>query len=65
MNNKRIVKKWFIELKKWYWKKNGFQEISNDFIKNDFELTISIYLFTKQEVSIYFQLIIWFNFICI
>ena len=39
-------------------KKNGFQEISNDFIKNDFELTISIYLFTKQEVSIYFQLMI-------
>ena len=55
--------KWFIELKKI--KKNSFQEISKDFMKNDFELMILICLFTKKEVSIYFQLMIWFNFICI
>ena len=34
-----------------YWTKknikNKFQEISKDFIKNDFELMISIHLFTK------------------
>ena len=29
-------------------KKNGFQEISKDFIKNDFKLMIPIYLFTKS-----------------
>ena len=37
-----------------YWtkkniKKNSFQEISKYFIKNDFELMISIYLFTKNN----------------
>ena len=30
-------------------KKNSLQEISRDFIKNDFELMISIYLFTKKN----------------
>ena len=40
-------------------KKNSLQEISRDFIKNDFELMISIYIFTKKE-SIYFL-----YFICI
>ena len=39
--------------------KKIFQEISKDFIKNDFELMISIYIFTKKE-SIYFL-----YFICI
>ena len=34
-------------------------KISNDFIKNNFECVLSIYLFTKKE-SIYFL-----NFICI
>ena len=29
--------------------KKSFQEISKDFIKNDFELMISIYLFTKKS----------------
>ena len=52
---------WFIELiKKKYLKKISFQEISKDFIKNDFDLFIY-----KKEVYIYFQLMIWFNFICI
>ena len=34
-------------------KKNSFQEISKDFIKNDFELMISIYLFTKKNKFIF------------
>ena len=34
-------------MQKWF-KKNDFQEISKDFIKNDFELMILIYLFTKK-----------------
>ena len=33
--------------------KNSFQEISKDFIKNDFELMISIYLFTKKNQFIF------------
>ena len=45
---------WFIELIK----KNSFQEISKDFIKNDFELMISIYLFTKKIQFIFNK---WFN----
>ena len=36
-------------------KKNSFQEISKDFIKNDFELMISIYLFTKKKVNLFSQ----------
>ena len=37
-----------------YWtkkkfQKNGFQEISNNFVKNNFQLMISIYLFTKKS----------------
>ena len=41
-----------------YWtkkniKKINFQEISKDFIKNDFELMISIYLFTKNNQFIF------------
>ena len=40
-------------------KKNSFQETSKDFIKNDFELMISIFFYLQKE-SIYF-----FNFICI
>ena len=52
---------WFIELiKKRYLKTISFPKISNDFIKNNFEWVISIYLFTK-----YFLQVIWFNFICI
>ena len=40
-----------------YWtkkntKKNSFKEISKDFIKNDFKLMISIYLFTKKKKRI-------------
>ena len=46
--------KWFIELIK----KNSFQEISKDFIKNKFELIISIYLFTKKSQFIFLK---WFN----
>ena len=61
MNNKRIVQKWFIELKKMGIKKNGFQEISKDFIKNDFKLMISIYLFTKHSQFI-FSISFVFNF---
>ena len=38
-------------LKKEYFKKLLFQEISKEFIKNNFELMISIYLFTNN----YFQ----------
>ena len=45
--------KWFIELKKI--KKNSFQEISKDFIKNDFELLILIYLFTKNKFQFIFN----------
>ena len=36
-------------------KKNGFQEISKDFIKNEFELMISIYLFTKKKFQFIFN----------
>ena len=36
-------------------KKNSFQEISKDFIKNDFALIISIYLFTKKKVNLFSQ----------
>ena len=48
-----------------YWtkkniKKINFQEISKDFIKNDFELMISIYLFTKKIQFIFNK---WFNLI--
>ena len=54
----------FIELiffkKKDIWKKISFPKISKDFIKNNFEWVISIYLFTK-----YFLQVIRFNFICI
>ena len=62
MNNKRIVQKWFIELKKrvlkkWYSRNfKGFYK--KWFWINDFNLFIY-----KKEVSIYFQLMIWFNFI--
>ena len=41
--------------------KNIFQEISKDFIKNDFELMISIYLFTKKNQFI-FSISFVFNF---
>ena len=34
-------------------KKISFQEISNDFIKNNFELVISIYLFTKKSFNLF------------
>ena len=43
----RNYAKWFIELKKNILKKS-FQETSKDFIKNDFELMILIYLFKKK-----------------
>ena len=33
--------------------KKSFKEISKDFIKNDFELMISIYLFTKNNQFIF------------
>ena len=36
-------------------KKNGFQEISKDFVKNDFELVILIYLFTKNKFQFIFN----------
>ena len=42
-------------------KKYSFQEISKDFIKNDFELMISIYLFTKKNQFI-FSISFVFNF---
>ena len=34
-------------------KKISFQKISNDFIKNNFELVISIYLFTKKSFNLF------------
>ena len=39
---------WFIKLIKKIFQKLHFQEIQNEFIKNNFELMISIYLFTKR-----------------
>ena len=36
-------------------KNNSFLEISKDFIKNDFELMILIYLFTKKRVNLFSQ----------
>ena len=39
---------WFIKLIKKIFQKLHFQEIPNEFIKNNFELMISIYLFTKR-----------------
>ena len=36
-------------------KKNSFLEISKDFIKNDFELMILIYLFIKKRVNLFSQ----------
>ena len=39
----------------------SLQEISNDFIKNNFELMISIYLFTKKSQFI-FSISFVFNF---
>ena len=50
----RNYAKWFIELKKYL--KNNFQEILKDFIKNDFELMILIYLFTKKRSSNLFSI---------
>ena len=52
--------------KKIYWttflkntfQKNSFKEISKDFIKSNFELIISIYLFTKKSQFILFK---WFD----
>ena len=37
------------QLEKKIFERISFQEISNDFIKNDFELMISIYLYTKKK----------------
>ena len=42
--------------------KKSFQEISKDFIKNDFELMISIYLFTKKKSQFIFSISFVFNF---
>ena len=42
-------------IKKKYLKKISFQEISKDFIKNDFKLMISIYLFTKKKFIFIFN----------
>ena len=39
---------WFIKLIKKIFQKLHFQEIPNEFIKNNFELMISIYLYTKR-----------------
>ena len=36
-------------------KNNSFLEISKDFIKNDFELMILIYLFIKKRVNLFSQ----------
>ena len=41
--------------------KNSFQEISKDFIKNNLELIISIYLFTKK-IQFIFSISFVFNF---
>ena len=57
---------WFIELiKKRYLKKISFLKNFKGFYKNNFEFNDFNLFIYKKEVSIYFQLMIWFNFICI
>ena len=47
--------KWFIEIIKYiYFKKISFQEISKNFIKNNFKLMISIFLFTEKKSQFIF-----------
>ena len=43
------------QLEKKIFERISFQEISNDFIKNNFELVISIYLFTKRKFQFIFN----------